>query len=56
MGTDEYLSVSEVAARLKIEPKTVRNKMATGVFKRGVHYFSLPGLARALSGAPLSIG
>ena len=41
---DEYLTILEVAARLKVSAKTVRNKMAAGVFKRGVHYFSPHGL------------
>src|SRR5262249_53870242 len=35
---EEYLTISEVAARLKVAPKTVRNKMASGVFRKGVHY------------------
>jgi hypothetical protein len=35
---EEYLTISEVAARLKVTPKTVRNKMASGVFRKGVHY------------------
>src|SRR5262245_29442713 len=35
---EEYLTISEVAARLKVKPKTVRNKMASGVFRQGVHY------------------
>ena len=41
---DEYLTISEVAARLKIKPKTIKNKMAAGIFRRGVHYFSPVGL------------
>ena len=41
---EEYLSIGEVAARLKVKPKTVRNKMAAGIFQRGVHYFSPQGL------------
>lgn len=41
---DEYLTVTEVAERLKLKPRTVKNKMATGVFKMGVHYFSPAGL------------
>lgn len=41
---DEYLTISEVAARLKIKPKTVKNKMAAGVFRKGTHFFSPPGL------------
>jgi DNA-binding CsgD family transcriptional regulator len=40
----EYLTIAEVAERLKIKPKTVANKMASGVFRRGVHYFSPAGL------------
>ena len=41
---EEYLTISEVAARLKIKPKTVKNKMGSGIFRKGVHYFSPPGL------------
>ena len=40
---DEYLTISEVAARLKVKPKTVRNKMASGVFRKGVHYIRPKG-------------
>ena len=40
---EEYLTISEVAARLKVRPKTVRNKMASGVFRKGVHYFRRTG-------------
>jgi hypothetical protein len=41
---EEYLTVAELSARLKIKPKTVKNKMAAGIFRRGVHYFSPVGL------------
>jgi len=41
---EEYLTITEVAARLKVKPKTVKNKMAAGIFKRGVHYFRPVGL------------
>jgi hypothetical protein len=41
---EEYLTISEVAARLKVTPKTVRNKMASGVFCKGVHYIRPKGL------------
>lgn len=44
MSPEEYLTISELAARLKLKPKTVKNKMARGVFRRGVHYFSPPGM------------
>jgi|SRR5215468_3615635 len=41
---DEYLTLAEVAARLKIKPKTIKNKMAAGIFQKGVHYFKPKGL------------
>jgi hypothetical protein len=42
---EEYLTVSELAERLKLKPKTIRNKMACGIFRRNVHYFSQPGIS-----------
>ena len=41
---EEYLTIGEVAARLKVAPKTIRNKMASGVFRRGKHYVRPKGL------------
>ena len=41
---EEYLTIAEIAARLKIKPKTIKNKMVSGIFRKGVHYFSRPGL------------
>jgi hypothetical protein len=41
---EEYLKISEVAKRLQLSPKTVKNKMASGIFELGVHYFSPKGL------------
>jgi helix-turn-helix protein len=41
---DEYLTITEVAQRLKLKPKTVRNKMNAGVFTEGVHYFRRKGI------------
>ena len=41
---EEYLTIVELSARLKISRKTVANKMAAGIFRKGVHYFSPPGL------------
>lgn len=41
---DEYLIIAEVATRLKLTPKTVKNKMAAGAFRLGVHYFRPPGM------------
>jgi len=40
---DEYLTINELAERLKVKPKTIKNKMASGIFKRGIHYFSPRG-------------
>jgi len=42
--SEEYLTILELAARLKLSPKTIKNKMASGVFRRGVHFFSPQGL------------
>jgi hypothetical protein len=41
---EEYLTIAEVADRLKLKPKTVKNKMAAGAFRLGVHYFRPPGM------------
>ena len=41
---EEYLTIEELAARLKLNRKTVRNKMAAGVFQKDVHYFSPEGI------------
>jgi len=41
---EEYLTINEVAERLKVKPKTIKNKMAAGIFRKGVHYFSPRGL------------
>lgn len=41
---EEYLSIEKLAARLDVKPKTIRNKMASGVFQKGVHYFRPKGL------------
>ena len=42
--TEEYLTIQELSARLKLKPKTVKNKMASGIFRKGTHFFSPPGL------------
>ena len=41
---EEYLTVAELAARLKLKPKTVKNKISSGAFRQGVHYFRPPGM------------
>jgi excisionase family DNA binding protein len=42
---DEYLTIEEVAQRLKVKKKTIQNKMAAGIFQEGVHYFRPYGLS-----------
>jgi len=44
MNPEEYLTIDELAARLKLKPKTIKNKMANGTFIKGVHYFSPDGM------------
>jgi hypothetical protein len=44
MPVEEYLTISELAPRLKLSQKSIRNKMASGIFRRGVHYFSPGGI------------
>jgi hypothetical protein len=41
---EEYLTIEELSARLKIKPKTIKNKMAAGIFLKGQHYFSPKGI------------
>jgi hypothetical protein len=41
---EDYLTIAELSARLKIKPKTIKDKMAAGIFRRGVHFFSPVGL------------
>ena len=41
---EEYLTIKETASMLRLKPKTVKNKMAAGIFKKGIHYFSPKGL------------
>lgn len=42
---EEYLTIAQLGERLALKPKTIANKMAAGIFRKGVHYFSPPGLA-----------
>ncbi len=44
MHLEEYLTIDELAARLKLKPKTIKNKMVSGVFVKGIHYFSPSGM------------
>jgi len=45
MPLEEYLTIAEVAARLKVSPKTLKNKVASGILTKGKHYFSPEGLS-----------
>lgn len=36
---DLYISIKEVAALLRCKPKTICNKMSSGIFRLGIHYF-----------------
>src|SRR5882724_6732411 len=40
----EYLTIAEVAERLSLDKKTVKNKMSAGIFRKNVHYFSPEGI------------
>ena len=44
MNPEEYISVKVLSTRLELSPKTIRNRMASGVFIKGVHYFSPNGM------------
>ena len=44
MPLEEYLTIDELAARLKLKPKTIKNKMVNGTFIKGIHYFSPAGM------------
>ena len=39
-----YLTTVEAAAFLRVKPKTLRNKVAAGIFREGVHFFRKSGL------------
>ena len=42
--SEQYLTIVEVAAQLKVSRKRVRNLMCAGVLKQGVHFFRPAGL------------
>ncbi len=41
---EEYLTIGKLADRLSLKSKTIKNKMSSGIFRRGVHYFSPKGI------------
>jgi hypothetical protein len=42
--TEEYLTIRETAAKIKVSPKGVRILMCEGILKVGVHFFRPTGL------------
>lgn len=42
--SEEYLTVAEVAAILKLSPKRVRNMMSSGAFRPGEHFLRRHGI------------
>lgn len=43
----EYLTIDDVAARLKCGRKTILNRMSAGIYREGVHYFRPQGTDKA---------
>jgi hypothetical protein len=43
---DGYLTTAEVGRRLKWSPRTIREKIAGGIFREGVHFFQQPSCHR----------
>jgi hypothetical protein len=41
---EEYLTTEELAQRLKLKPRTIKNKMAAGVLRKGIHYVHPKGI------------
>lgn len=39
----DYLTISEAATFLRLNPTSLKNKMRQGIFKRGVHYWKREG-------------
>lgn len=40
---DELLTKKELAERLKVAPHTIANRMGTGIYRKGVHYYRPKG-------------
>jgi hypothetical protein len=40
---EQYLTTAEAAEFLRYSQKTLRNKIAAGVFREGVHFVQKPG-------------
>jgi hypothetical protein len=48
---NEYLTIAEVAALLKVSPKRIQNMMCAGVFIEGGHFFRPRGLRPRFKGS-----
>jgi len=44
MIPEEYITIDELGTRLKLNSKTIKNKMVNGTFIKGIHYFSPAGM------------
>ena len=44
-SSEEYLTVAEVAAILKLSPKRIRNMMSSGAFRPGEHFLRRRGIS-----------
>jgi hypothetical protein len=44
--TERYDRTRDIAARLGIKPKTLRNKVSAGIFREGEHFYRKAGLGR----------
>jgi hypothetical protein len=42
--SEHYLTTAEVARRLRLKTKSLRNKVTAGVFREGEHFFRRRGL------------
>lgn len=40
----DYLTTAEAADFLRLKPKSLRNKVASGIFREGEHFFRKAGL------------
>jgi excisionase family DNA binding protein len=41
---EEYLTIKEMAALLKVSPKSISNMIAKGIFRQGIHFVRPAGL------------
>jgi hypothetical protein len=51
--TEQYLTTSEAAEFLRYSQKTLRNKIAAGMFREGVHFVQKPGCQKRWKRAAL---